>query len=959
MSNTSGIPVSKPVAIWNKDIKVNFRDLFKSLGKAAVDAGFGKWDSLAGDAVDTLGALGLGADTGQVAWLLIYRSLMQAMRSLVEGNKDLLVKKEGNKDLLSKEIDFKVLCNRLDKSLQNSQLVIDQNFFERPKDLPLFEVIKTPFREWLEDCGFNQPQAETISNRLPSYFVDALNELWGNHPQDYACLKEKLDTPFTKASEREQRWRRYLAWLQKQVEEPMFLEAFGLKQVYVPLRAYYQRKLEADKNEEFERKAKEDNKYEQIVVDLETELELWLEKGDRNDAIRVISGGPGSGKSSFAKIFAANQAEKGQISVLFIPLHHFDPSDDLVDAVGKFVRDDGFLRYNPLLQDEGESRLLIIFDALDELAMQGKIAEKTAQDFVREVQKKVDRFNGRENRLQVLISGRELVVQANSADFRLHQQILHILPYFVTEDERKNYIDAHKLLEQDQRQLWWQSYGKASGYEYTGLPSELDQGNLTEITAQPLLNYLVALSFVRGTVHFSEDSNLNAIYEDLLKAVYERGWTGYQHPAIQGIEEKDFVRILEEIALVSWHGYGRTTTVKEIENHCENIGLKRLLDIFQEGAKLGLTRLLAAFYFRQSGVRSENKTFEFTHKSFGEYLTARRIVRGIKRIHNELEQRKNDLDRGWDDRQALAHWAILCCPSSMDEYLFNFILDELRLQHLLDVSNWQQTLCQLISFMLRHGMPMELLNRGQEFWLDNWQARNAEEALLAVLNACAQLTRKKSDIQCPYIDSFGIWISRLRGQRLDEDVLSLKYLSFLCLQGSVLHIQDFCGANFEEANLEDVEMILTNLVKSNLKYANFRGANLRGANLSNANLSNANLSNANLSDANLENANLSNANLENANLENTNLTLVNLKNSNFIKANLKRASFFPINIEGADLREANLQGAYLVQENLVDANFEKANFEGANLQGTILEGKELTNFNQDSDQTPISNPHQL
>jgi hypothetical protein len=40
---------------------------------------------------------------------------------------------------------------------------------------------------------------------------------------------------------------------------------------------------------------------------------------------------------------------------------------------------------------------------------------------------------------------------------------------------------------------------------------------------------------------FSEETNLNAVYADLLKAIYERGWAGHQHAAIQGIEEKDFV----------------------------------------------------------------------------------------------------------------------------------------------------------------------------------------------------------------------------------------------------------------------------------------------------------------------------------------------------------------------------------------------------------------------------------
>ncbi|QLE43987.1 hypothetical protein FD723_28490 [Nostoc sp. C052] len=907
MSNTSGFSVSKPVALWNKPIKADFKELFKSLGKGAINGVLGQWGEVAKDALEATTALGLSAAPEEVAWLLIYRSLVEAIVSLVKGNQELLFEKPN-------ESDLELLCDRLNHSLESIELRIDQDFFSRPKDLPILEPIKIAFADWLKYFSVNEAQALTISHRLPTYFVFALHEEWAKHPEKYACLKEELDTPFTQANEREQSWQRYLAWLQRQVEEPMMLlEAFGLKQVYVPLHAYYKQKVGGEKSEEFERRLREDEKYQRIVLDLETELEAWLEKGDRHDAIRVISGGPGSGKSSFAKIFAANQAEKGKIPVLFIPLHHFDPSEDLVDAISKFVRDDGFLRHNPLDKDKADSPLLIIFDGLDELAIQGKIATETAKQFVREVQKKVDRFNMRENCLQVLISSRELVVQANISDFRQPQQILHILPYFVTEYERKNHIDDQNLLQQDQRQIWWYKYGNASGRGYDCLPEELNQDNLTEITAQPLLNYLVALSFNQQN-KFPTDGNLNAIYANLLTAVYQRGWAGYQHPAIRGIEEKDFVRILEEIALASWHGDGRTTTVREIEAHCENSNLKRLLDKSQKSAKLGVIRLLIAFYFRESGVKEQEKTFEFTHKSFGEYLTAKRIVREVRLIHKKLKARQDDPDEGWDEREALKRWAILCGVSHIDEYLFKFVADEMRLQNALDVGNWQQTLCHLISFMLRHGMPMERLTPRPDFQEENRQARNAEEALLAVLNACARVTKIVSKIQWHTPEAFGIWISRLQGQRIttNTDVFCLNCLSFLDLQVCVLVFKDIVQANLERANL--------------------KGANLKGANLVRANLEGADIEGANLEGANLEGANLERANLEGANLARAYLKGANLKEVNLAQANLVRAYLKGANLEGANLERANLERANLERAFLVRANLEGANLKGANLK---------------------------
>jgi hypothetical protein len=558
MSGEPGIKVEKHRSAWHKEIKVNPKGLFMSLGKAAINGAFLKWDDLAENGVEVLESLGLEAKSGEIAGLLIVRSLIRAIEDLLKANKELLIKKPDN---------LKALYNELNSSLEQGELVIDQTFFQRPKDLPIVQAAKVGFAKWLEQFVEKKIEAENISNRLPAYFVFALNEEWRTHKQDYAALKEELDTPFTQASEREQGWLRYRAWLQKRVDEPMFLESFSLKQVYVPLRAYYKREVEGQPEQKLERGMAEEKQYERVVVDLNSELETWLQEAKPDDAIRLISGGPGSGKSSFAKIFAAQQAEKGEIPVLFIPLHLFKLSDDLVKAVGEFVQLERLLPHNPLDRGDGESRLLIIFDGLDELSMQGKVAEEAAREFVEEVRSQIALFNASVPRLQVLISGREVVVQPNHSKFRKPHQILHLFSYFVAEEERKdkNYVDEQQLLEEDQRQLWWQLYGEAKGKDYSGLPPELDQPNLVEITAQPLLNYLVALSIERDKLQFSEETNLNEIYGDLLEAVYERGYEKQGYRVTEGIEKHEFIGILEEIALACWHGDGRTTTVREIE----------------------------------------------------------------------------------------------------------------------------------------------------------------------------------------------------------------------------------------------------------------------------------------------------------------------------------------------------------------------------------------------------------
>jgi hypothetical protein len=325
---------------------------------------------------------------------------------------------------------------------------------------------------------------------------------------------------------------------------------------------------------------------------------------------------------------------------------------------------------------------------------------------------------------------------------------------------------------------------------------------------------------------------VNAVYNDLLKAVYERGWENYKHKSLQGIEEKDFVRILEEIALAAWHGKGRTTTVKEIENHCKNSGLKNILTRFQQGfeedSKASVTRLLTAFYFRQSGNdNAGDRTFEFTHKSFGEYLIARRIVREVQLIHRKLEDRKNDPDEGWDEREALGRWVLLCGSTTMDQYVFDFIQDEVRLQAPSDVGNWQQTFCELIGFMLRHGMPMECLKPRPDFQEENRQAINAEDSLLAVLGTFSRLTKQISKISFPSTDAFGALVANLRGQRIDgSNPMSFLSLNYLDLSNCILFCRDFYSANFEGSNLEGAKLAFTNFtanfVQTRYKYGKMK-----------------------------------------------------------------------------------------------------------------------------------------
>lgn len=853
---TGRLKAQTPKNLLAKPVTINAKELFLSLAKVAVHCARGQFEEIKDDAQDTLAAFGLETTPGERAYRLIERSLKSAMRELVEESAGLRMTRAaelGEKAL--EGLDFEAVLWKVE---------FDKRFLTKPGQLEAIQTLQKYLARWLEAGGLDKAAAGAVARRLPSYFVFALNEEWRKNFKDYQPLLEAMETPFTGAAERESAWSAYNALLEKRAEEGVFDEAFSLRQIFVPLNAYYVEDSERGRMEISHGRVKRVRK----VVALDGEIQRWLKGADRQDCIRVISGGPGSGKSSYARILAADVAKSGKQRVLFVPLHLIDPDRDLTEEVGRFVRDEGFLAHNPLDPETGETDLLILFDGLDELASQGKVAAACARAFVAEVEKTVTRRNLAAIRLRVILSGRELVVQESESEFRRPRQILTLLPYKVAERtsgerDEEEYSDPNDLLKQDLRQEWWRRYGKVTGRAIAGLPDELAHKDLDEITAQPLLNYLVALSYTRGKLDFGNDVNLNAVYRDLVAAVHERGYEGRPWSGIKRMSLEDFERVLEEVGLAAWHGDGRSTTVREIEEHCRQSGLDGLLKVFQEGAEAGVTRLLAAFFFRQYGQRpGGDRTFIFTHKSFGEYLTAQRIVLAVEKIAKELDRRAKSPDDGWDVHGALEHWARVCGPSVMTAYLFRFVADEVRLRSKAEVDRWQTMLTELFSIVLQLGMPMERLQTGG-FRVAASMSRNAEEALLAVLNACARFTERVSAIRHPNAMAFGAWFKRIQGQRTDGgNPVASACLSYLNLKGCSLHMGDFYDANLMFSVLEDTGCAFACFVGASLQRARLRGCDLAESNLERAVLSGADLGGVHWDGARLTDAQISPHELE-------------------------------------------------------------------------------------------------
>lgn len=924
MPQTYDLLIEKRVSVLNRECEIDYKGLFIHLGKAVVKGSFGKVSDSFEHIIEAATAIGLQDKPEQIAWVLISKALMRDLHALLEDSQDLFTQVLADDDLAE-------LAERVTYTLEALDVTLDARFFENPKQLPWLDEFRSALVFWLQAMGLTAQQADNFHLRFKDHFVLALHEEWGENPEFYQQVLSSIDTPFTAKTLEQRAWQQYTTWLTTLASERVFNESFTLKQVYIRLRSYH-----------IEKNNKEGEPPEYWVVGgLHQTITGWVENFTADDPIRIVSGGPGSGKSSFAKVLAAELATAGQVPVLFIPLHHLHVSASLRDTLASFVENDAYLRANPLDIKDGQARLLLIFDGLDELSMQGQAAEVVAQGFVDEVIRALDQANSHRNiRWQALITGRDLAIQANASRFRKPQQVLHVLPYFVEfgADDKK-YQGNSGLLKQDQRDEWWQKLSMVKGLAFDCLPKPLSLDSLQPITQEPLLNYLLSLSFLRQKIVFNEETNLNAIYYDLLEAVYERQYAG-RHAVIKQLTFNDFLEILEEIALAIWHGNGRTASASYLYQRCEENHLTDLLEQFSEDAKKGVVRLLTAFYFREFGKDAQgDKTFEFTHKSFGEYLTARRIIKQVKLIAAETKRYQSNRGRGgWSTEEALITWVKTCGKTAIDNYLLNFLEGEVAEKGISGglemLKSWQQCYLHLVQHVVKHHAPMEKVG------LDSFaemlrQSRNAEEALMVIHYVCAKQTEEVLPVDWGKPTNFGRWLKRIQEQRMDTNTfIIVRMLAFVDLRNTCLMSGDLHGAklrgsilshvNLRSANLNDADLRDTDLEGGDLSDVELVRANLRGSNLNNACLTDAILIDACLAGATLVQAELLDVKLARADLEGADLEGVCLRWANLEEGNLRH-----VNLGNADLRNVNLRKAELAGSNFTHIICAETNLEDA------------------------------
>lgn len=866
-SNAGALVAEPDEPFWNRPITLNFASFFSGLAKATLFGTVQKWDDAAAAAVEALSAARINRTPAQLAGLLIQRSALRAVYTLL---RDYL------RDFSSElPADLAAMCDSHELDLTSHPVVLDASFFERPGDLELVSRLQKKLESFLSlrVVGVHHPPA--IAARLPHYFVWALHREVQEQVIDYSLLIAAVNTPFVEAWRKTRTWELYQAEFRKQLAEPVLGEGFSLPQIFLWPRAYYDvnnsktvkkaaiTQIEPTEVDDVEPRSR-------FVVDLKQYLDVWLDNEEglsdehrRHDAIRLISGDPGSGKSSFVKIYAEYRMRRGD-KVLFVPLHKLNVQGEFGAELNNFCNERDDCPSGLLDSATAERRLILVLDGLDELSKQGAIGATIASSFVEEVVRKTNSRNERDLRLNVLVSGRPIAVQNIADKFRKEGVILHLLPYFVdvrkeqdSRHEAAKFVGRTELLKIDMRHDWWRTFGKCTGKTFDEMPEDLARSELDDLTVQPLLNYLVALVYVHDDpaadsakrINFKGDVNTNQIYDVLLDRMYARDWdVAKGHKALHGISIEEFRALLEEMALTAWHGRDRTTTVAALRSQCERSNLREVLRKYEIHCDDGVGSLFTAFYFKKSDrVDGPEPTFEFTHKSFGEYLAALRIVDTIRDIAEQLVASSRKLVGVFTIRDAALQWLAVFGPKEisldLSEYVRNEVVLRLKAIGHDAVMSWQATAMQLLEYVLVSGLPCEM-ERGLTYSEMYRRSRNAEEALLVVHSACASATNQISQVKWPHGSSAGELICRIRGQRtgvancsgmmsLNHIVFRMQHLAFADLYRANLSYSVFRGCEYYSAMFYGAQLKGADFSDEILNCLDLGNANLRGAKLKN------------------------------------------------------------------------------------------------------------------------------
>lgn len=694
-------------------------------------------------------------DPSKFAWTLWVESITIALADFTRSppfNQSL--------DLVLFENLVSRLVERSRKKSESGEILLLKTHLVNPAEFELYRFVRNEItknlRKIAPDLGLND---RDLTSRLDLAFARRFQESWIRNYTDSVDLVDAMVGPIGEALERRADWNRYYEFLHQDVSvRPVFGQANGgptLEAVYVPLRCYWRKEPPRTLDEEADPQLPTEVYVawlDQIIID-------WLLADDPTDALKVVTGGPGSGKSSFARIFARNQAISGDYDVFVFQLQGIDITRNIEAIIDEYCKRTNFStdsNKNPILRPKDNAKpLLLVFDGLDEVATPEAEGIDVAKEFITHLSTWLSQMHSTasKSRVKAIVLGRQAAAEHAAKENRFEaNSIYHIAPLCPLEGE-KHFERGHdtalvihdedRISGEDQRGAFWNRWATANSERTLEPPKALFSTALSDLSVEPLLLYLLIYSGFMNDESWKEAAdNRNRIYQRIFEQIHEREIKLKRRSTDEILSElKDFFTMMECLALAAWRGGGRTGTEADFSQLRDKIYLPEQAHRFSSVRSASLNSVAMQIHAHRS--HRDEPGYSFIHKSFGEYFCARALINAGDKWMCQENSRPD---------QAAQDWIRLSGQQSISKDIIQFMRDEARLRvapsitKLKDYDQAQrrsQQIYRVILWARDHGLPAHLdifASTTDPSWNTRVLAhKNSEEALHALFQAWARL----------------------------------------------------------------------------------------------------------------------------------------------------------------------------------------------------------------------------
>lgn len=856
-------------------------------------------------------------DPGHRAWVWAYKTLSYAVSDVLKAQR-IKAPLSGKKDEAVKEF--------LNVATQFDGQELDSLALKNPGLSPIFSKANDELGRMIlkattgADIGF-----DTLEERFRQALRSGSNRTLCEDPAYFSVLEDGLTGLAGEGARRDIDWARHAHWISHQyTDSPIFSpdeeEIIPLDAVYLPLRCFWHQTQFNEETEELDEFAH--------VADLHHTTHNWLSNDARQDPIRVITGGPGSGKSSFARAFAHEVIQLGTHRILFVQLQHMTLTSSLHDDIARYFhrRDSATGKHgnpglpgNPLdWRKTDDKPVLMIFDGLDELSTKAEEGERYARELLLALKLMLSPLNTDGASIRALVLGRNLACQAamDAADIPL-KYMLNVAPIskmnnkicMMSSDADDSILDPDNLMDNDQRVNYWKKWASLKDLDPEKTPSAVTATSLKELNAEPLLLHLLMISKYSGDDWKIAADNKNVVYEDILQKIFVRN-KDKEHFQAAGVDEPLFFEFMECLGIAAWRGNGRTGDEDDFRL-IRKLHLNREKK-FKDFPAASLKSVALNIHTR-AGHEDANSGFEFIHKSFGEYLAARGLLtHALKTARALYEKEPEDVEQPWCQIIGVAE---------LTPEIINFLYDEARSKLTPKTAvKPKDALTELINWALNHGFSVNKIDR-ELSWTDlAIRQRCAIAALIACASAMATAVPVGDWSTAEFNASWTVNIDwpKLGTFATKEQLNNIGASIEMPVKGALRRI------NFADQDLWDTSLSRTNFEGADLRCVNVTWSLLIGTNLERANLSMSYLASTRLMDVSLGGCDLSETNFDSAFFEGVDMRNANLRNANFSNVDASHRNKFArtnnysgskvvgsIDFEGADLTDVDFSAADL------------------------------------------------